>query len=161
MLHNTKEIVFLLLLLASRPVHPLECYRCKSTIGWSACAQAAFVEECTAEHSFRGSYQCVSNRMNMTISTLHITMHSTGCGWSGQDGAKALFRRLTAKHTHANISVEEWQTCNQDLCNVVANLTREDPVIVVAVADSSLRIQPTLVMLGVFVIAAVRMVMKQ
>ncbi|XP_052565211.1 uncharacterized protein LOC128093230 [Culex pipiens pallens] len=106
-------------------VHPLQCFQCKSSLSWSSCSQHVTVEECESEHPFEGHYACVSNRLNLTFaggdqnSTTTVQIYATGCGWGDQDQTRRLFERLLP-HQHANVSIEQWNRCSEDLCNSVA-----------------------------------------
>ncbi|XP_058825310.1 uncharacterized protein LOC131685530 [Topomyia yanbarensis] len=162
MLTNAKDFVFLLLLLllAAQRARSLNCYRCKSTFSWTHCGQNAIVEVCAKEYPSEDRYQCVSNRMNLTMPLLELNFYATGCGLLGQDGARKLFERLSWKHSHANVTVEEWPSCDHDLCNSVADFdaTFEPPARIVSTVGSATRFEPRLVLLGI-IMFAVRMVM--
>ncbi|XP_055549221.1 uncharacterized protein LOC129732394 [Wyeomyia smithii] len=111
-------IVFLVLVTIDLGALALQCYRCKSTLSWSACAQNMIVEECTAEHPFDEGYRCVSNRMNLTTARFVLHIYSTGCGYGSCATSQGFFDHLRL-HGNTNSSIEEWHRCEEDLCNTL------------------------------------------
>ena len=86
-----------------------------------------------------------------------MQIYATGCGWGDQDQTRRLFERLLP-HQHANVSIEQWNRCSEDLCNSVAEYINgsDDPdgpiqVTYLASGGRAERIEePNLVILGEF-----------
>ncbi|XP_055606854.1 uncharacterized protein LOC129754680 [Uranotaenia lowii] len=119
-------LVGLLILIATHSARPLECFRCESTISWSACSDHVTVEECESEHPFEDHYECVSTQMNLTLPSFVLHVYGTGCGWGDQGASRKLLKSLIPPGSSANASLEQWQRCEEDLCNSVAEYTMAD-----------------------------------